>query len=1037
MKTLFKPLAVLLALTLSSSAWSEQRHESDTKQPASSERSTRDSVYIVQLKGRPVLGYEGEVSGYKATKPARGDRINRKDPDVEKYAGYLDRQHDLVLGSVGAGKKMYSYRYAMNGFAAVMTPEQAETLRASGKVQNVWKDELLQLQTDNSPNYINITRGGEAWSKGYVGENVVIGVVDSGVWPESASIADVRTPKKGNKGKRIPYGAPPASWSGTGCEFGNDAFNPADAPFDCNNKLLSAKAFGDAFKSVYTLLPEEFDSARDSNGHGTHTLTTAGGNYGVRAGDSKISGIAPRARVAAYKSCWSGIPLSATDTGAGCFGSDSAAAIDEAVADGVDVINFSVGGSSTNFDSPDSVAFLFAADAGVFVATSNGNAGPGAGTVGTPSGVPWITAVGATQDNVVFGLVIPVTSPASVAGDKEALEGAGPVQLADTGPISGDVVLTAPADGCGPLAEDLTGKIALSVRGTCGFITKYDNAAAAGATAIIVFNDGANSTRIDPIVMGGLDGATIPGAMIGFYDGIAMAGEAGVVAILDPSALVSRENRIAGFSSRGPNRGALDIIKPDLSAPGVSILAGVSGGGFANLSGTSMASPHVAGAFALLKQAHPDWTAAMARSALMTTARQDLKKTFGDAAADPFDIGAGEIQPSDAFDPGLVYDAGLFEYAAFSCENNYQIFSDGSCAFLKGLGIPSDGSDLNLPSIGIGELAGAQTVTRTVTSVTRDKGSKSFTVSVDAPPGINVSVNPSTIKLKAGETASYQVTFTATDAAVLRQWAFGSLTWKLGEKHEDHKKGKSSRHKNDGHDYGDRDDDDDYGDRDDDDDGKYAVRSPIAIYPVAFSAPDNVAGSGTDGSLSYDVSFGYSGDFVAGMDGLAEGTVWRSAVPDFEYTGAAFYVPAGQTLARFSLFDEDVGAGNGTDDVDLQVYYLGENFELFTFVGSSGSPTSAEEVNIVNPAGGYYAAYVFDYATGAGDTVFALFNFNLDGSDAGNATVTAPASATVGTTGQVQVDWAALTGGTRYLGKIGYNDGVDSLGVTEVMINTQ
>jgi len=991
MKTLFKPLAVLMALALASSAWAQQVMNAGELQPLASEKAVKSSSYIVQLKGDPILAYEGGIKGYQATKPGKGGKINPNSAHVKKYASYLDAQHEQALGSVGGGKIVYNYRYALNGFAAVMTAQQAEALRASGQVQNVWKDELMQLDTDNSPNYINITEGGEAWSKGYTGENVIIGVVDSGVWPEHASIADVATPMKGNKGPMIPYGPPPAGWSGSDCEFGNSAYNPDDAPFTCNNKLLGAKAFGDTFKLFNTLHPLEFDSARDSNSHGTHTLTTAGGNNGVPVGNTTISGIAPRARVAAYKSCWT------DDTGdGGCFNSDSAAAIDQAVADGVDVINFSVGGSSTFFASADAIAFLFAADAGVFVATSNGNAGPGAQTTGTPAGVPWLTAVGATQDDNVFGLVVPVHTPASVAGNKEALEGAGPVQLADTGAISGDVELTSPANGCAPLANDLTGKIALSIRGVCSFSTKYNNAAAAGASAIIVYNDGADSTRIDPIVMSA-PGTTIPGVMIGFFDGDAMAAETGVTATLDPASLVVRDNRIAGFSSRGPNGGAPDVIKPDVSAPGVSILAGISGGGFANLSGTSMASPHVAGAFALLKQAHPDWTPAMARSALMTSARQNLKKTFGEAAADPFDIGAGEIQPSNAFDPGLVYDAGLFEYAAFSCENNAQIFSDASCAFLAGLGIPSDGSDLNLPSIGIAELAGVQTVRRTVTNVANNRGYKSFTVSVDAPPGIEVSVSPSTLKLKPGQSATYEVTFRATSAAALNQWAFGSLTWKHG--------------------------------------AEYSVRSPIAVYPVALAAPASVAGTGTDGSLSYDVTFGYSGDFVATMDGLAEGAVESGAVADGGVDQIAFLVPAGQQLARFSLFDEDVGAANGSDDLDLQVFYF--TGTGFVFVGSSGSATSEEEVNIPNPPAGFYVVLVIDFASAPGPTPYALFNFNLDGNDAGNSVVTAPASATVATSGAVQIDWSALSGGTRYLGKVGYSDGVESLGETEVIINTQ
>ena len=963
-------------------------------------RST--GIYIVQLKGDPVVSYEGDINGYEATNPGKGKKINPNSAHVKKYVKHLETMQDQAIDSVGASK-VYNYRYSLNGFAARMTEADAEALRARGDVINVWKDEIRQIETNTSPTYIGITEGGEAWSKGNTGEDVVIGIIDTGVWPEHPSFADVATPKKGNKGPNIPYGAAPAGFTPSGCDFGNIAANPADAAFACNNKLLAARCYNLGFSSAFDPSnpcggdgvfagPTEFQSARDNDGHGSHTASTAGGNNGVPAsiggnplGD--VSGIAPRARISAYKVCWEG----------GCASSDSAAAIDQAVADGVDVINFSIGGSSTVFVSPDDIAFLFAAAADVWVATSNGNAGPGAQTTGTPAGVPWITAVGANQDDQVFNLVVGVNAPAAIAGDKVALEGSSPVSLSDTGTITDDVTLTDPANGCSALVAPISG-IALTIRGACSFTIKYNNAAAAGASAIIVYNDGANASRIDPIVMSA-PGTTIPGVMVGFFDGSDMAAAAGVNATLDPASAVSADNRIAGFSSRGPNGGAPDVIKPDISAPGVNILAAETGSDgelFQVISGTSMASPHVAGSFALLKEAHPDWSAAQARSALMTTARQNLKKTFGDDAADAFDIGAGAIVPSDAFDPGLSYDAGFLDYLAFTCDNNVQLVSDSDCALLASFGFPSDGSDLNLPSIGIADLVGTQTITRTVTSVANNNGNKSFTVSVDAPTGIDVSVSPSTITLKSGESASYEVTFTVTGGAILDEWAFGSLTWTHA--------------------------------------AEYSVHSPIAVKPSAFSAPSNVGGAGTDGSLSYDVVFGYDGDFVATMDGLDEGDSTPGAVPD---GGADLHfgqiVPPGATLARFSLFDEEIGASN---DLDMQVF--GPASAGFPFVCSSGSGTSNEQCDLVNPAPGEYAVFVIDFASAPGPTPYILWLFNLDGTDAGNTLITAPSSAVLGAGGQVDIDWFGLNPGTRALGIVNYSDGVNALSSqTEVMINTQ
>jgi hypothetical protein len=529
---------------------------------------------------------------------------------------------------------------------------------------------------------------------------------------------------------------------------------------------------------------------------------------------------------------------------------------------------------------------------------------------------------------------------------------------------------------------------------------------------VIVFNNNG-----DPITMGGdPTGITIPGVMVGQTDGelfeATISGGDPIVATLDPSNLLLRDNRVAGFSSRGPNGGAPDIIKPDVAAPGVRILAAetpdgndfqVQGELFQSIGGTSMASPHVAGLFALLKEAHPNWTPAMARSAIMTTARQNLKKTFGDTTADPFDIGAGHIVPSDSFDPGLAYDAGLFDYAAFSCGNNVSIFTPGSCDFLASLGFSFDGSDLNLPSIGIGGLAGSQTVTRTVTNVANNSGNKSFTVSVDAPPGIDVTVSPSTVKLKPGQSASYQVTLTANSAAVLDEWTFGSLTWSHG--------------------------------------GEYSVRSPIAVQPIRFDAPAEAGGSGTSGSLSFDVGFGYEGDYAAGAHGLVpaglnSGNVLDDPANDINValaTGVGvtfeFVNVTGDEFARFSMTDADT---DGNDDLDL--YVFGPDTAGFPFAGGSGNASSNEQVDLVSPTPGLYIVAVHGWATDGPDANYTLSSWSF-GPDLGNMSVTAPAAAVLGTS-TITVDWAGLAGGTTYLGGVSHNEGASRLGLTVISVDT-
>ncbi len=990
----------LLGLLAVSLLVSLQAQSSDsTQQPSRPE--VQKKTYIVQFTDKPLIAYDGTVHGFAATRPPSNRKIDLNSSAVKQYAAFLRQQKNAALTAVGGAQTLHNYEVAFNGVAAKMSAKQAEQLRNRKDVLGVWEDQLLKPQTNSTYQYLGLDNFPGPWLLGATGEDIVIGIIDSGVYPEHPSLEDTRTPKRGHIGRPMLYDAVPESFVGEGCEFGNTAFNPDDQPFDCNNKLVKAQAFSEGFLAVNTLADYEFLSARDADGHGTHTATTAAGNYGVEGtanGDSTgtLSGVAPRARVAVYKVCWD----APDPDDSGCFSSDSMAAIDQAVADGVDVINYSVGGASTQFTGPDDIAFLFAADAGVFVATSAGNAGPGSETIGTPSGVPWITSVAASEDNQSFGTGIAIDAPTELAGIFEGLEGSGPVQLADSGAIASIIVNAEPLDACTPLTntESMAGSIALVVRGGCAFSDKYNQAAAAGASAIVVYNDGTAPDRIDPITMSAPD-TTIPGIMIRYPDGAALAGAAAPSGTLSPEIQVPRNNRIAGFSSRGANAGAPDIIKPDIAAPGVGIIAGISpvGSGeiYGALSGTSMASPHIAGVMALLKQAHPDWTPAMARSAMMTSARQNLRKSFGDDRADPFDFGAGMVQPANAFFPGLVYDAGFYDYLAFLCGAELQtsIVPAEDCTYLEANGFSTDSSDLNLPSIGIAELVGSQTITRRVTSV--EKGVRWYWAEVDAPEGVQVQVTPRILRLREGETATYQVTFTATDEAALGEWAFGALSWSQGFR---------------------------------------KVRSPIAVRPVPIATAASVTASGTDGNLAIPLTFGYAGAYSATMNGIAEGIPSTGAVEDGLDDLIFFEVPEGTRFSRFALFDEDVGAGDGSDDLDLQV--LGPAAAGWPLVGSSGTPSSAEQVDMQNPEPGLYAVFVVDYASAPGPTPYTLFNFNLQG-DSGNTALDGPATASVGDAGTLHVEWMGLSDDSRALGIISHHNDTGVIGTTEVSISTR
>jgi subtilisin family serine protease len=972
---------------------------------------SKSPVFIVALSGDPVIAYDGGVPGLAGTRPAKGKKINPNSRKVKNYVAYLARQQDSVLRDVGAGSdsKVYGYHYSFNGFAALLSLDQVAALQGHPEVLRVWRDERRQLNTDSTPDYLGLTGEGGVWDTYGKGEDIIIGVLDTGVWPEHPSFSEQvdfsDAPGKSGR-KNLAYGPPPADWFGS-CQSGERW-----SQNDCNNKIIGARYYVAGFGHGSSgILPSEFLSARDSDGHGSHVASTAGGNEGPINDITHlpVSGMAPRARLAIYKVCWDDI---IDPNGGGCFSSDSAAAIDQAVADGVDVINFSIGGSSTFFGGPDDIAFLFAADAGVWVATSNGNDGPGAQTTGTPAGVPWITAVGASQDNEVFAPVVTVNEPGSVAGDYEALEGSSPVQLADVGPITEDVVNADPADGCTELTNpgDMAGKIALVIRGTCSFTTKYNAAAAAGAVAIIVYNDGTNSGRIDPISMFA-PGTTIPGVMIGFNDGDALWNAVGVNATLPAEATDSRENRIAGFSSRGPNGGAPDIIKPDVAAPGVEIIAAETlepnanaGGGtlYQSISGTSMASPHVAGLFALMKEAHPDWSAAQAKSAVMTSARKNLKKTFGDDDADPFDIGAGAIVPAGAFDPGLVYDAGFFDYLAFLCGEPRQsaLVSQGTCDFLAGEGFSLDPSDLNIASIGIAEFVGNQTVTRTVTSVSPD--GTEFTVVVEAPDGIDVVVNPTSFTLNEGDSQMVEIEFSTNSETVVGEWTFGALTWE-------------------------------------NDADASEARSPIAIRPVQISTDAEVVVSGTEGSAEISVTFGYTGVYMAELSGLAEAIAVPGNVSAAEGLDVLCADLPALDYLRFATFDEDTTTP-GADDIDLRLFLLDNctDFNILEQLGSSGGFTSEEVIDVANaPAGGY--AFVIDYfaAASGSDIDYTAFIYPVLG-DEGNAVLNGvPASATAGDTVTETVDYTGLNADSRYLGVVSHQDGGGEIARTVVDVDTQ
>lgn len=946
--------------------------------------------YVVLMEGDPLVVTQGR------------DAIDS--PSGRERGRQMRQTHSRAARDAGV-RIVNQYTVALNGFSASMSHRQATELASRDDVTMVVPDVRRHATTDSSPEFMGLSGSGGAWDLGVTGDGVVVGVIDTGIWPEHPSFADDGT--YGPAPSDIPADLP--------CEFGNTAHNPADTAFECNDKLLGARQMLNTYRSLVGADPGEFDSARDDDGHGTHTASTAAGNAGVPASVEghdlgEISGIAPRAHVVAYKG------LGAQ----GGFSSDLAAAIDQAVADGVDVINYSIGGGPS-LTGVDDIAFLFAADGGVFVATSAGNDGPGDATLGGPASVPWLTSVGAsTQTRFWQGTV--------VLGDGQTFTGA---SLTGDVPSQTPIVDAAfafkgrPTDPNRDLCVPGTLKpgvvrnaIVLCRRGAIARVDKSLAVAQAGGVGMIMYENSDDGDRFT-------DTHHVPSVHVDHTPGLAIKSYIATQPLRKATAAIV-DTGVAGtfdaapsmtsFSSRGPDPVALDLVKPDVTAPGMQILAGASpyadpgGNDFMSIAGTSMSSPHVAGLFALLKQAHPDWSPAAAKSALMTTADADVVSNDRTTPATPFEMGAGHVTPGSpaaagsAFDPGLVYDAGFVDYLGFLCEAGPEVFANpaGTCGSLEDQGVPVTATDLNLASIGMSSVPGSKTVTRTVTSVADT--TQTYTVSVDSPDGFGATVSPTSIELEPGESASFTVTLNTVDASI-GEWRFGSLTWSSGT---------------------------------------YSATSPIAARASQLQAPDEVSASGESGSIDFDVTFGYTGAYSAGDHGLVPATVFADDVaqdPDQTFSpgdvgnGAVAHdiTTSGAALLRIVIPPD--GVVDPAIDIDVFVHDSAGNL-----VGSSTNGGTDEQVDLHLPADDTYTVYIHGWQTVTPSTPVTTYAWVLSADRlADDATLTAagPVAATIGTTGTVTASWSGADTGQWHLGAVSHNDASGLLQLTVVDLDNR
>lgn len=994
--------------------------------------------YLVQLAGQP-------VAAYSRTAPAQGGRLNTRSQAVRDYTGHLKRERDKVLGQVAGVKPLHTYQYVLNGFAADLTARQAAKLARTPGVVSLTPNEARQLTTPgistaaastatafgapvkggaqaraaagtqatrtqatrtratgalpvpDTAEFLGLKEGTGLYSKvpggqRNAGEGVIIGVLDTGINTDNPSLQALPEPRPDAE-------VIAKKWKG-GCDPGDDAKHKVT----CNNKVIGAQYFN---KGLPDPAETDWPSPRDAESHGTHTATTAAGNIDVPATvpntgiSGRISGLAPAARIAAYKICWS----------IGCPTVDIVAAFDKAVADGVDVINYSIGGGGLVF-SPDYLAMLNAARAGVFISAAAGNGGPRSVT----NNIPWVATVAASSHDIGYRTTLTLGNGKAYEGVGLSPDAAPSAPLVDAAKAARSGVDAAQAELCKPDTLDPAKvKDAIIVcKRDSPLSDKSVQVKAAGGIGMVLYDTKALDDKmavVHVVPTAHVDQAT--GEAVKAY----VAGSGATAEISAARAVKQQAPQLTGFSSGGPDPMRGDLLKPDITAPGLDIVAGVAPGGSYDyysgeqgmMSGTSMATPHVAGLALLLRSLHPGWSPMEVKSALMTTATtsdnagKPISRHGVDGPATPLDYGSGHVVPNRADDPGLVYDSTSAGWTAYACAlGGHPTTDDGgdACATAQKI----DPSDLNYPTISVGDLAGQQTITRTVTNVSAETGV--YTAALQTPPGYTAEVSPKELVVQPGASASYQVTFTRTDAA-FGDWAFGSVTWSDEQHHK--------------------------------------VRSPIALRAKQLAAPADATGEGSTGSVTLTPKPGWGGTLTSTASGLYEDTTKTGALtgtnPDFDPTTQSppsplppatvkteVTVPEGAELVRVAIRSAD-----HLDGSDLDLWVLDKNGNMLVDLINGND----EHADLTKP--GTYQVYLNQYSMPKGATsqtyTLRTWLIDKDATPVHPVTVTpAEQRATPGTNAEVTVSWKDLPAGRIYLGRVGYGNGTDTVGNTVLTV---
>ena len=881
----------------------------------------------------------------------------------------------------------HRYRNALNGFATELSDQEVRDLRNMPEVRSVVRDEVHKLETDSGPNWLGADKihdGSAGTFPATGGEGVVVGLIDSGINWDHPSFID----------------------PGEGSSTGWDHVNPYGAELDlcsqsevlCNDKLVGVYDFVEDDPGTDEI--EENNNGKDNAGHGSHVASIAVGNpinLALNGIPTDIAGVAPNANIVSYRVCYIGDAADSTDDG--CQTSAIFSAIEQAIIDQVDVVNYSIG---TEADNPwatgtTTLAFLNLRAAGIFVATSAGNAGPNAGSIGSPANAPWITAVGnATHDRVFASAVENLsggdTPPPNLLIGASFTEGIGVRKIVHAKTLGyplcgvGDPESGADcADNTGqsnPFSPGtFNGEIVVCDRGEYGRVEKGKNLSMAGAGGYILANTQASSDELGDTIVA--DNHCLPATHLGLEDGDKLrtwlasgSNHQGAISGFSIFHIAEAGDRIAQSSSRGPGLPPTqDILKPDVIAPGTEILGASSvDNNFAFLTGTSMASPHVTGGAALLKSVHSNWTPSMIASAIVMTATPELAIDFDDSEATPLKRGAGRPRLDQAVNTGLY----LIE-----TENDF---------LLANPGLGGDPKDLNLPGLVNTACHNTCNFERTVTDLA---GGASWSASAQGfESGVSVSITPSSFTLAKDASRALTINIDLTQSELVGAWVYGEV-----------------RLSSNG--------------------------LPDAVFPVAVFADGGALPA--EWTINTDDISGWQEFELSGLSAMPDATFTNGGlvVPtlsveflpqdptdDDPYDGGAGVMTVMHTVPADTLWLHTATLPSTSADLDL---FVGLDIngdgkaQLFEELCSSQSPTDIELCDLFTPVAGEYWVVVQNWeATNALDEV-TLKSAVVSNDSASPLTATGDGIVATGASQKIRVSWDNVSDvpGTELMGAVG------------------